>query len=916
MRSCLVAGLVVALLGPALAAQIAVSASDPRPHPASDELAPANGALLEGRFTGRIVDEAGQPLSGATVDVFPATAAIPKSAWALGKPTSTSSWIVGSVRSGADGRFDVTARLPVFTRSDDPEREVGLGWRDLVRFDPGLLVHLEGRATRFVPLRAFFGGTIEAGDIALGSGGSVTGTVVDGHGRPLAGARVSASFGQDARGEGEAAREQADSLAFVESSEAGRFEIRGLQPGPGYISAQMPGGGYGSADDLKLQAGAVLDVGHIVLPADLTLAGRVRDAAGAAAVGAQVVIGWGQDESTLGGAGDLSFEALAADSFARVTTDVDGRFSLRGVDPARFFYAVRADDGTELYRPGVQADGHDLDLVLPAPGTIVLHLLARAGEELEQAWVRAAGLDRPFLRSKPRDPHWVFMGPRPIPPVEHELRASVQNSRAVLPRVASAANWVLLGAAGHGCIGLALPAVKAGESFEQDVVLPAPHAVRGGVVTSAGQVVADAHLALRPEGEFSATLSLGAVSDANGRFVFEGVGPGKWQLAAESDRTQPAAIDVLVAAEPGQDAEVSVVLQPATEIRGRVVSGDGAPLAGNWVELRRDCEAKDPVAVRTGPGGRFLFTDLDAGSWCVLSSNTDPVHVDLVAGKAEDVTLVSRRRPIVRGRILAGDDPVENADVSPWDSSSGGGGWVQIQTPASGEYEIEMPHAGSFEIEASAPDGCGNAEGEFMVTAGWDEVRQFDVQLGRCGFSGLVRAAGSGEPLAGVTVKATVQTENGGLACFWAASDAEGRFRIQPLQPGSYTVEVEGRMYTSTPTEAIALADGERRSNLVFEASPTRAEINVNVDFGEREDLRYRLTLQIEGPPGEHVEADPRSGHCRFESLMPGTYSLRILRPRATPRGFGSAGDVLVEKAIVLKAGDSTTIDLVVPEGA
>ncbi len=291
-----------------------------------------------------------------------------------------------------------------------------------------------------------------------------------------------------------------------------------------------------------------------------------------------------------------------------------------------------------------------------------------------------------------------------------------------------------------------------------------------------------------------------------------------------------------------------------------------------------------------------------------------PVAVPLVAADAAaaEGSPVSRNRPLVKGRVLAGDDPVENAYVYAMDH--GAGAWAQQHTPPSGEYEIEMPRAGEFEVCAVPPSGRRSGLGEFIITVGWGDMRTFDIQLGRCGFSGIVREATTSAVLGDVSVTATGKDANGMSIDVAARADAEGRFRLQPLLPGNYSLHVEGRTYSSPMTEAITLGQGERRTDVVLRASPDRAELRVDVAFGPREDLRHTLSLELVGAWNDLTRADPRSGSCLFEALRPGPYMVRLRRLPKSLEDLDST-DSLVEQKVEVKAGESVVLFVAVPEG-
>lgn len=267
-------------------------------------------------------------------------------------------------------------------------------------------------------------------------------------------------------------------------------------------------------------------------------------------------------------------------------------------------------------------------------------------------------------------------------------------------------------------------------------------------------------------------------------------------------------------------------------------------------------------------------------------------------------------RPSVRGRILAGSDPVENAYVYYHP-----GGHGQQHTAADGKYEVVLPAPGKYENCASPPTGRRSSPGEFMIEVNWNDVRSFDVQLGTCALSGIVRSDVTGDILVDVTVKATGEDCTGRELRAASRTDADGRFRFQPLRPGIYALQVAGRTYLSPVTEPIALNDGERLSAIDLLGSPSLAELRGDVSFGRREDLRDSLQLVLQGASGDVLRADLRDGSSMFEALQPGAYTLRMCRK---PRNLEELDvpDCLVERSVELRAGETIAVLLSVPEDA
>jgi len=258
--------------------------------PAHVRLSLQAGVFVEGR----VVDDIGRPLAGATVDVM----AMPSD----DLPVSGQSGRDGRYRLGpvAPGKHQVLARLENYVLLDAPEPQ--LGARENESFDLRL-----ARAAR------------------------LSGRVLDEAGRPIIGVQVFAISligGHDdlvvIPGALPLAAEAAElpvrqllrpgGLRSSPTDKAGRFDITGLSPGRTRIEILHPEKIPFRRDPLLLVPGDVRDMGDLTMVAGATLAGKVLDDAGQPVGGAIV-------------------EARLAGKFARpvvrTSADGNGQFSLR-----------------------------------------------------------------------------------------------------------------------------------------------------------------------------------------------------------------------------------------------------------------------------------------------------------------------------------------------------------------------------------------------------------------------------------------------------------------------------------------------------------------------------------------------------------------------------------------------------------
>ena len=122
----------------------------------------------------------------------------------------------------------------------------------------------------------------------------------------------------------------------------------------------------------------------------------------------------------------------------------------------------------------------------------------------------------------------------------------------------------------------------------------------------------------RPNGAFSRRVTTGE----NGKFAFTGLAAGNYVLATLPDSYPPgyALADLApqaIAVEPGKPASAQFKVRALRSIAGRVLVYDKTslqtvPLPGVTVRLKELA-----LAVKTGPGGAYIFRNLPAGTYTV-----------------------------------------------------------------------------------------------------------------------------------------------------------------------------------------------------------------------------------------------------------------------------------------------------------
>lgn len=385
---------------------------------------------------------------------------------------------------------------------------------------------------------------------------------------------------------------------------------------------------------------------------------------------------------------------------------------------------------------------------------------------------------------------------------------------------------------------------------------------RGGGLTAAvtdpyGAPVAGARVRLFPAPEEAERLTLQlrdgdlvaeheTHTDHEGRFVLDPVATGTYDLRIDAPGLAPLhRMGVEVPGNQRHDLG-RLTAEPAVAVEGRIVDGEGEPVAGARVSV-------DPFSPYRGwsgnrsvytfsPGGsqlrgvvsdddgRFRLGGLAAGVLVDLEVAHDRHQdrkVEGVEPPVEDLEIELAAGVRVTGRVLdSSGRPVRAAQVQVRGESavhtSAGTSTHSFSsaeiTDRDGRFDVAGLKADTLSVEARSGDLSPASAGPFAVEDG-DRVGPLELVLGEpMILSGTVFGA-DGEPVPGANVTAVRRTTpDANTERTWQSSvrtGPAGRYRIRGLPAGTYALSAE--------------------------AGATRAEATIEIDRQSR-----RLDLQLE----------------------------------------------------------------------
>lgn len=893
--------------------------------PAEAKAAPAEDMRPISLF-GRVLDGDGKGIPGARL------LALHSASW---RKTMES---VQAFVGGNDRIFELADHLTGLVEQERervPRAESGgdgsYAFRDLVAGEHRVLaIHAE-----FLPKPDSWA-TVKEGeptrlDIVLIAAYAIAGKVIDGSGKPVAGASIAADPSRAGTERGIVKIIQAMSdvsegrllldVGKAESGEDGSFRVSGLEPIPCDLTVRKEGFIEGRAWKVPAPSDNVV----LILEPGSAVAGRIVGPDGSPVAAAEVTLA---PEKDAGRGRNLMAIMLGedADLFAnrgrRASSGDDGRFRIAGLRPETYILAVDAEGFAPLER-SVPVSGEVAslgDIVLARGRTISGIVIASDGATVAGArvWVPAPAKG----------------GMVGIPGLGGDTRAasetkSDEGGRFVLERLAEGRFEVKASAEGRG-EGSATDIEAGARGIE---IRFSPGAMVAGIVR------ADDDSAPIAGAKINSSAGERAETDAEGKFAL-GLSPSsnpmvqQGQVFIMARHTEfEANGEMRPIPKPG-DPPLEIRLRRAVRIAGRVLDAEGHPVESARVRISvpglpealfnfmPDSEGLQQVS---GADGSFALRvpGPQSGPW-KQGLDLTATHPALGVGRAGPIPFPGEGQgwPEVVIQLSQGST-IEGTVTDPAGSPVRGARIrASISIPPNADREVQM-------ISSMLPDSSGKtaysgADGRYRIEGLWEG--RYDIQAHARGFApkkiegievgrgtipldiALDAGAriegrvvdGAGAPLAGIEVIAYLEPERPAEADRGEAmmlqrmrqmglggtgtcrSGADGRFAIAELAGGTFTIMARAKGYGSVEKTPVRPGDpafdlvlvrlGAIRG-IVVDRSTGRPvssfEVQVISDRTHEEGFSFDLSMV----PRHFDDAE---GRFLFDDLRAGTYILMV----------------------------------------
>jgi protocatechuate 3,4-dioxygenase beta subunit len=645
-------------------------------------------------------------------------------------------------RTSADGRFRFRRLLP------------SEGYH--------LTATKSGYATASQTVQSVQGRSALPAELVLVKGRRVLGRVVEEAGRPVAGARIVFKKGEPVftGGSGE---------FTIPDPSTGVHDLRVYRPG--FAPLILPSVEV-AEKDLRI------DLGTLTLRKAIVLDGRVIDPEGKPVAGAKIVAGTLFRHMT-----DRLFTHEEMKGMAEpgaAVTDAEGRFRIGEILPGeRFNLYVKRSGYVGATLGGIRATGdRPLEVVLRPEATVAGRVLDEAGEPVPNATVR-------LLPEVRRIGFEDFQGTTSTGP----------DGRFLLRELDAGPVRLVAAAKGRGTAELDLT-LGAGQELKDLAVTLRTEGptLEGRVFDGRGLPLAGASVSVLPVLPLPEGGS--ATTDENGSFRIEGLllGEAKVFVSRPQDFRH---VHRQVRIQPGRN-EVELTFPPGHVVSGRVVDGEGAPVADIFVRIESVDTVTETCQGTSAADGSFTLCELPDGSYRIHAWNQErggtawlPLKV---AGKpVTDVELRIRSLGRIIGQIRGfAPDQLLALQVGASNGSDHRTGRINH----AGRYEISALLPGRWEVFAWHGNTARTAFGSVTLEPGAGEAVLDLEARGDLTLSGRVLREGGGMADVSVVLHKQPRTSFLGIP---AVLDSFGSFSVEGLEAGTYQLEVKVR----TPSEVL-----------------------------------------------------------------------------------------------------------------
>ncbi|MFN0207267.1 MAG: sigma-70 family RNA polymerase sigma factor [Planctomycetota bacterium] len=656
-----------------------------------------------------------------------------------------------------------------------------------------------------------------------------------------------------------------------------------------------------------------------------TAQANVKDAARAIPGTLRVQILWGDDNTPAAGVfATVSDSNYNSDPYLRARryqTGSDGSFIIEGVGNNNM--TIHADRGG--YANVSTAPGRKSEIVVTIPPGMSVE--GRVVDEQGSVVANAQ----------------IFLSEQLFDCDAHQVASSSADGKFT---IRSVRNDALIGAraAGHGPSNLYTLRGKAGAKRNITLTLRGRGGSAGGqVINYKNQPVANAIVRIGGDAVRMLTFDerepfgLRMRTDVNGKFHFAGVGAGSHSVAVRAPDFALSTQQIDVGA--NANCELKIQLEASAFVEGKILKEDGSPAENvnvfiSFNKLTPGLDPLETVRVVTKEDGNYRMEGIILGLVDIQAIHNENGRasgkLQIAAGAPTRWDAKLTTDPKIKGKVIDS----AGAPLKGWIVEADPGFFdpqVLIgnisETNAAGEFAFKncYERAHTLAVRPPGPSRAPSATRANVVPGAEEVILQIpdDARPTARIVGNLVDASGKGVEDAIIIIW---QVGVGGSEPIVPTS--QGRFRLGPLVPGTYRIEIRPKDYP-----VIYIPDRFVKANETWDTGVVRIEppgkLHAEIAFERNINLQNagapKLQMWIEGAGGallgrgEPVRVLQTSPLITVasEPLAPGEYIFIVsgagVATAATPFRVAAGGESRV--SVVLKEGVSRTLKIVPAAG-
>ena len=556
---------------------------------------------------------------------------------------------------------------------------------------------------------------------------------------------------------------------------------------------------------------------------------------------------------------------------ATAITGPDGSFTLGGLAPGSVrVMARKADDFVQEQRT-VTAPARDV-LIEIRPGGRV------SGRVIEKGSGKPITTFDAGITTARGGPGMMVMAPPQL------KNFTSEDGSFTLDAVPAGAMVLTASSPGYASARLNINVEEGKEVSGVELQLDTGVKLTGRVTGPNGSALSDVQVRLipSPTGNFATRgMDGSATTDANGEYVLDGLEAGEESVSFSHPKHSSAQKQVTL---KGRETRLDMQLTAGGRLSGTVVTESGAPVADAQVEASSGSGFE---LARTDANGAFEFDSVTAGRYRFRATKTglpEGILDDVDVTSGTPVRIVMKSGGTIYGRLsgLTAQE-LAQAQVEAYSGRTSASGTVD----ANGNYRIEGVAAGTVTVHASSGlsfTGASRRAPSQTVELAAGGSQQVDIAFrGDIVVSGRVMR--NGMPVAGGQVS-FYPKGNSTRGSGSSAVDSEGRYSVNGLEDGEYTIMVNDSQRGGAPYQTTYQVRGSATHDIDYRTNALRGRV---LDRTTNEPLaNVNVTLR----PTSTAPDTPRfarggitdaTGAFIIDSVTAGSY-----QATATKEGFGN----------------------------